>query len=170
MHKYIPALTFLAFSPLLAAQLSLRNADVISMVKAGLNEDLIITTVNAAPGYYDTSVDGLANLKRAGVTDKEFSAIVQKAFHICFAGTENDRLEDLQLGQMEDQLQKFHCGPHFDHQPTPAPQAPPTAFTAPTPPATRQSSWERRAAAKAVLYARHPPLPAASNQPQPQSS
>ena len=131
MHKYIPALAFLAFSPLLAAQLSLRNADVISMVKAGLNEDLIITTVNAAPGYYDTSVDGLANLKRAGATDKEFSAIVQKAFHICFAGTDRDQPQDLQLDQMEDLLQKFHCGPHFDRQPAPAAQAPPHAVAAP---------------------------------------
>ena len=138
MLKYFPAVVFLAFSPLLAAQLALRNADVIHMVKAGLNEDLIITTVNAAPTYYDTSVDGLANLKAAGVSDKEFSAIVQKAFHICFAGTEQERLQNLQQSQMEDLLQKFHCGPHYDHTP-PAAKAPPVAATSPgaPPPASQ---------------------------------
>lgn len=110
------AFLFLAASLPLFAQLSLRNADVIKMVNAGLGEDLIITTVNAAPGYYDTSVDGLHALKSAGVTDKEFSAIVQKAFHICFAGTQKDHSEGLQLGEMEHLLQEFHCGPQHSNQ------------------------------------------------------
>lgn len=145
MLKYVQAVAFLAFSPLLSAQLSLRNADVIKMVKAGLVEDLIITTVNASPGYYDTSVDGLANLKRAGVSDKEFSAIVQRAFHICFAGTDRDQLQGLQLSQMEDLLQKFHCGPqHSDQEPVPSAQAPPLADAMPRTPATRFVSSIRK--------------------------
>jgi hypothetical protein len=137
MLKYVQVVAFLAFSPLLSAQLSLRNSDVIEMVKAGLGEDLIITTVNASPGYYDTSVDGLANLKRAGVSDKEFSAIVQRAFHICFAGTDQAQLQGLQLNQLEDLLQKFHCGPqHSDQQPVPSAQAPPLAHATPRTPVT----------------------------------
>jgi hypothetical protein len=134
MLKYVLAFVFFAFSPFLEAQLSLRNADVIHMVKAGLGEDLIITTVNAAPGYYDTSVDGLANLQGAGVSDKELSAIVQKAFHICFAGTDQDHLEGLKQGQMENLLRKFHCGPHLDQSPPPAAKAPPVAEGAPSAP------------------------------------
>lgn len=118
-RKCLQALAFLALSLPLCAQLSLRNIDVIKMVNAGLGEDLIITTVNAAPGYYDTSVDGLHNLRSEGVTDKELSAIVQKAFHICFAGTDQDRIEGLQLGQMEHLLQEFHCGPQRRDQPPP---------------------------------------------------
>jgi len=141
MRKYLQAVAFLAFSPLLSAQLALRNADVIKMVKAKLNEDLIITTVNASPGYYDTSVDGLANLKQAGVTDKEFSAIVQKAFHICFAGTDQDQLQDLKLSQMEDLLQTSHCGPqHSDQEPVPGAKAPPLADATPKNPVTRSLS------------------------------
>jgi hypothetical protein len=121
MHtrQFFQALALLVFSLPLSAQLSLRNYDVIRMVNAGLGEDLIITTVNAAPGYYDTSVDGLRALKSAGVTDKELSAIVQKAFHICFAGTDKDRMEGLQLGEMEHLLQDFHCGPQRRDQPPP---------------------------------------------------
>jgi len=126
-RRYILLFGFLSFSPFLAAQLSLRNADVIHMVKAGLGEDLIITTVNAAPGYYDTSADGLASLKGAGVTDKELSAIVQKAFHICFAGTEHDKVEGLQQSQMEELLQKAHCGPQLEHKPPAAATAAPTS-------------------------------------------
>jgi hypothetical protein len=114
MLRYLSAFVLVAFSPLLSAQLSLRNADVIHMLEARLGEDLIVTTVNAAPGYYDTSVDGLANLQRAGISDKELSAVVQKAFHICFAGTSEDHLDGLKQSQMEELLQQHHCGPHFD--------------------------------------------------------
>ncbi|HEY1901361.1 MAG TPA: hypothetical protein VGG56_02955 [Terracidiphilus sp.] len=153
MLRYIPAVVFLAFASLLSAQLSLRNADVIKMVKAGLNEDLIITTVNASPGYYDTSVDGLANLKQAGVTDKEFSAIVQKAYHICFAGTDQDQLQGLQLDQMEDLLQKFHCGPHFDRQPAPGVKTAPLADAMPRIPLAMPAFSMRRATLNQSLTA-----------------
>jgi hypothetical protein len=105
----------LILSPLLAAQLSLRNADVIKLVKAGLDEDLIITTINASPGDYDTSASGLAALKSAGVSDKEFSAIIQRAFHICLAGTDRDRLQGLRLGQMVQLLQEYRCGPRHSN-------------------------------------------------------
>jgi len=112
MRKSFLALAFLASSPLLMAQLSLRNYDVVNMVKAGLGEDLIITVINASPGYYDTSPSGLAALKNAGVSDKIFSALVEKAYSICFAGTDRDQLRDLRLDQMEQLLQETGCGPH----------------------------------------------------------
>lgn len=112
MRKGIFIFAVMIFSPLLLlAQLSLRNYDVIHMVKAGLGEDLIITVINASPGYYDTSPSGLAALKSAGVSDKIFSALVQKAYHICFAGTDRDRLRGLRLDQMEQTLQEYGCGP-----------------------------------------------------------
>jgi hypothetical protein len=79
MRKSFLALVFLAFCPLLVAQQSLNNDSVIKLVKAGLSEDLIISTINASPGSYDTSADGLIALKTAGASDKEVSAIVVKA-------------------------------------------------------------------------------------------
>ena len=79
MRKSFLALVFLAFCPLLVAQQSLNNDSVIKLVKAGLSEDLIISTINASPGSYDTSADGLIALKTAGASDKVVSAIVVKA-------------------------------------------------------------------------------------------
>src|ERR1039458_8211831 len=79
MRKSFLALVFLAFCPLLVAQQSLSNDAVIKLVKAGLSDDLIVSTINAQPGTYDTSTDGLIALKTAGVSDKVVSAIVLKA-------------------------------------------------------------------------------------------
>jgi hypothetical protein len=79
VRKYILAIVFLAISPLLYAQLALNNEAVIKLVKAGLSDDLIITTINMMPGSYDTSPDGLIALKSAGASDKVVGAIVTKA-------------------------------------------------------------------------------------------
>lgn len=63
---------------LLVAQQALDNDSVIKMMKAGLSEDLIISTVTAQAGNYNTSPDGLIALKSAGVSDKVVAAIVAK--------------------------------------------------------------------------------------------
>jgi hypothetical protein len=79
MRKGLLVLTFLALCPLLVAQQSLNNDSVIKLVKAGLSEDLIVSTINASPGTYDTSANGLIALKTAGVSDKVVTAIVMKS-------------------------------------------------------------------------------------------
>lgn len=79
MRKYILALVFLAACPLMLAQQALNNDSVIKLVKAGLSDDLIVSTINASPGAYDTSTNGLIALKAAGVSDKVVAAIVVKA-------------------------------------------------------------------------------------------
>ena len=63
----------------LNAQQTMNNDAVIKLVKAGLSEDLIISTINAQPGNYDTSTDGLIALKKAGISDKLVGAIVTKS-------------------------------------------------------------------------------------------
>jgi hypothetical protein len=63
---------------LVLGQQQLNNESVSKLAKAGLSDDLIISTVNAAPGAYDTSADGLINLKSAGLSDRVISAIVLK--------------------------------------------------------------------------------------------
>lgn len=78
MRKTFLALLFLAFCPLLVAQQSLNNDSVIRLVKAGLSEDLIVSTINASPGTYDTSADGLIALKTGGVSDKVIAAVMAK--------------------------------------------------------------------------------------------
>ncbi|HEV2215218.1 MAG TPA: hypothetical protein VGR64_08020 [Terracidiphilus sp.] len=51
----------------------------MKLIKAGLSDDLIVSTINASPGQYDTSADALIALKTAGASDKVISAIVLKA-------------------------------------------------------------------------------------------
>jgi len=78
VRKGLLALVFLAFCPLLVAQQSLNNDSIIKLVKAGLSEDLLGSTINASPGTYDTSANGLIALKTAGASDKVVAAIVIK--------------------------------------------------------------------------------------------
>ncbi|MGD0682979.1 MAG: hypothetical protein ABR990_13130 [Terracidiphilus sp.] len=79
MRKNILAAVFLIICPLAFAQQALNNDAIIKLVKAGLSDDLIVTTINAQPGNYDTSTDGLIALKTGGASDKVVSAIVTKA-------------------------------------------------------------------------------------------
>jgi hypothetical protein len=62
----------------LAAQQTLNNEAVIKLMKAGLSDDLIVSTINSSPGSYDTSADGLIALKKAAVSDKVVAAIATK--------------------------------------------------------------------------------------------
>lgn len=79
MRKNILMVVFLAICPLAIAQQALNNDAIIKLVKAGMSDDLIITTINAQPGNYDVSTDGLIALKTGGASDKVVSAIVLKA-------------------------------------------------------------------------------------------
>jgi hypothetical protein len=79
MRKAILACLFLLLGSGLLAQQALDNQSVTKLVKAGLSEDLIVTTINSSPGTYDTSANGLIALKKAGASDKVIAAIVIKA-------------------------------------------------------------------------------------------
>jgi hypothetical protein len=79
MRKNILAIVFLAVCPLAFAQQALNNDAIIKLVKAGMSDDLIITTINAQSGNFDVSTDGLIALKTGGASDKVVSAIVLKA-------------------------------------------------------------------------------------------
>ena len=80
MRKNILAVVFLALCPLLLiAQQVMNNNSIIKLVKAGLSDDLIVSTINGSAGAYDTSADGIIALKTAGASDKVVAAIVAKA-------------------------------------------------------------------------------------------
>jgi hypothetical protein len=79
MRKAILACVVLLLGSGLLAQQALDNQSVTKLVKAGLSEDLIVTTINSSPGTYDTSANGLIALKKAGASDKVIAAIVIKA-------------------------------------------------------------------------------------------
>ncbi len=80
MRKLILAIAFIVLSPLLlTAQAALDNDAVIKLMKAGLSDDLIISTISSQPGNYNTTADGIIALKSAGASDKVVAAIVTKA-------------------------------------------------------------------------------------------
>lgn len=79
MRKVLSAVFFLICCFAIPAQQAMNNDSVIKMVKAGLSDDLIVTTINSQSGTYDTSTDGIIALKSAGVGDKVVAAIVAKA-------------------------------------------------------------------------------------------
>jgi len=79
MRKAILAFVYFALCPLLIAQQALTNDSVIKLVKSGMSEDLIVTTISGSAGSYDTSAAGLAALKSAGASDKVIAAIQAKA-------------------------------------------------------------------------------------------
>ena len=79
MQKRLLSGLVFVLAPILIAQQPMNNDSIIKLVKAGLSEDLIITTVNASPGNYDTSTNGLISLKGAGASDKVISAILLKS-------------------------------------------------------------------------------------------
>jgi len=79
MRKALLSLCIVAFGSFLAAQQAMNNDAVVKLIKAGLSDDVIVSTINASPGTYDTSADGLIALKTAGASDKVIAAIVAKS-------------------------------------------------------------------------------------------
>jgi hypothetical protein len=69
----------LLLCPVLFAQEMMTNDSVIKLLKAGLSEDLVVTTINSSPGKYDTSANALIALKKAGAGDKVVAAMILKA-------------------------------------------------------------------------------------------
>jgi hypothetical protein len=78
MRKALFAFCILAFGAFLAAQQTMDNDSVVKLVKAGLSDDLIVSTINASPGKYDTSADAIIALKQAGASDKVIAAMVTR--------------------------------------------------------------------------------------------
>jgi hypothetical protein len=90
----VAVFALLVFCPLLVAQSvpssvkqELNNESVIKLIMAGLSDDLIVSTINALAGSYDTSPDGLIALKSAHASDKVVSAIVLKNSPLVSAAT-----------------------------------------------------------------------------------
>lgn len=87
LHRSLPSfmlglslgVSLLAFGIAAQAQQTMNNDAVIKMSKVGLSDEVIISSINANPGSYDTSTDGLVALKKAKVSDKVVSALIMKS-------------------------------------------------------------------------------------------
>ena len=73
------AVLVMALAAVCSAQTALTNDAIIKMVKAGLGEDIVLSSIKAQPGNYTTGADDLIALKKAGVTDKIIAAMIAKA-------------------------------------------------------------------------------------------
>ena len=62
-----------------AAPALMNNDSVLKMHAAGLSDDLILQTISAQPGRYDTDADALIALKQAGLSDEVLTAMTNKA-------------------------------------------------------------------------------------------
>jgi len=61
------------------AQSVLTNDSIIKMAKAGLGEDILVSTIKTQPGRYTTAPDDLIALKVANVSDKVIAAMMEKS-------------------------------------------------------------------------------------------
>ena len=61
------------------AQAVLTNDAILKMAKAGLGEEILLSTIKAQPGRDRTAPDDLIALKGAGVSDKVIAAMIEKA-------------------------------------------------------------------------------------------
>ncbi|HTU45710.1 MAG TPA: hypothetical protein VMF91_11645 [Bryobacteraceae bacterium] len=80
MRRVLTCLLGLALChSLVLAQTVMTNATVIKMTKAGLAENIIISSIDSHPGNYAMNPDDLIALKNLGVSDKVIAAMIAKA-------------------------------------------------------------------------------------------
>lgn len=78
MKKVIPMFLILVIPVSLLAQKEvMSNAEIIEMTKAGLSQSVILTKIKGAEGRFDVSVNGLVELKKAGVGDDVINTLLQ---------------------------------------------------------------------------------------------
>jgi hypothetical protein len=57
----------------------LTNTDILQMQKAGLSEEITLSTISGSPANFEIGAQDLIRLKEAGVNDKIINAMVQKS-------------------------------------------------------------------------------------------
>jgi len=95
MRKAFLTCFVLLLCPVLFAQETLTNDAVLKLLKAGLSEELVVTTINSSPGHYDTSANALIALKKAGAGDKVVGAMILKASGSTAASAETKKASTL---------------------------------------------------------------------------
>jgi len=72
----VAALVAVTWTALAQDAKPLTNADVINMAQGGVPESVVVASIKAHPGKFDTSPDALIALHKAGVTQGEMDAIM----------------------------------------------------------------------------------------------
>ncbi len=74
VRRFLP----LVLAAIAFGQTPLTNETIIKMVKAGLGEDVIISTITSQPAKYSTAPDDLIALKGANVSDRVIGVMVER--------------------------------------------------------------------------------------------
>ncbi len=81
MKKIIWAAVLLACSVSVQAE-TMTNDGVLSLVKQGLGDELLVAKINSEPCNYDTSISSVIALKNAGVSERILAAMVSRCASI----------------------------------------------------------------------------------------
>jgi hypothetical protein len=79
LRPLLIALALAAAAPAHAQAPKLTNADVVSLVKAGVGDEAVIAKIRASETAFDLSTDGLIALKSAGVSGAVMAAMITPA-------------------------------------------------------------------------------------------
>jgi len=71
---------------LAVARNTLTNRSIVTLAKAGFDEDFIIDTILSSRTQFDTSVDGLADLAKQGMTERLIRVMMNPAVAVSPAG------------------------------------------------------------------------------------
>jgi hypothetical protein len=71
---------------LAVARNTLTNRSIVTLAKAGFDEDFIIDTILSSRTQFDTSVDGLADLAKQGMTERLIRVMMNPAVEVSPAG------------------------------------------------------------------------------------
>ena len=77
-----------------AASMTLTNASVVKLVRAGFKEKTVVAIINARPVNFDLSPDRLIELKKGGVPERVILAMLARAESVDFAseGWDDDEM------------------------------------------------------------------------------
>lgn len=76
----------------------INNDTILKMSKAGLDDTVIIQTIQTQPGHYDTSPDDLISLKKAGVSEQVIAAMQARSAGLAFHANEKINPAPLSAG------------------------------------------------------------------------
>jgi hypothetical protein len=82
------------------------NDAIMKMSKAGLDDAVIIQTIQTQPGHYDTSPDMLISLKNAGVSQEVIAAMQARTAGLVFHA--KDRIEPAPLSAGVDEIGVYY--------------------------------------------------------------
>lgn len=76
--RMLLAIFVLCLGTTFAQQLLMNNDSVVKMVKAGMSDGIVISTISSQPAHFTLGVNDLIALKQAGVSDKVMAAMIAK--------------------------------------------------------------------------------------------